>query len=817
MDLIANFSTPLHFLCVEDDSDFLDLVIQVSEPFNIIIHSAETVKEAGAKLIELPSFDAYIIDLYLPDGLGIELIPKIRAKSGKASPIAFFTGYAHDEQLLNELKRQQVDYLIEKPVSEGELKNLLAVISEQQRNILKALHPYDKVYSLKNKYDKTIPEKIATLQNLTRSFELFGDIQHLTELKNYVHKVAGSAGSYGYHEVSAICKNVEEQLHNFISSKRPVEHDFFISINNMIRKIISHFEIKGMQSPLTYSPGSLSTLSVYLVDSDKAFLEEVRKQNEISHIADIELEHNPSVALNKLKLPDFCPKILICSQSFSNSYITADDIIATTKNKVRAPLIGMIMKNDDMTSRLSAVNQGVNLFFRHPVPTHFLLQSIAELLDIEHLNGLKALICDDDSEVTAFVAATLKEIGIETQILNEPSSLLHVLNTFRPQLLLLDILFPKFNGLHLLKSLRADPSYDDVIIIIITALHDPNIRLEAYEGKADDIFTKPLDKWSLQKRILNIVKRSAGLKTSVPSHRFQGYQELLEKLREEIKNSSTTPSHLALLEIDPFSSESHESSYSWLCASMANLLEEPGSSTSLFSMRDFISAIIFENCSAVESEGKITALLDQLSKLGHNRYQNLILNCSLVSTIGFENVFELMNRAEQGLNEARHKKEAAPFRLVTFSHQEKASTAFTPPPAVEKKPVANNEIVLIDHDVELTKLIKSAFDFHDLKVKVYHDGETALKELLEKKEKELPRVIIAERYLPDMDGIDILRQLKNHFSTIPLFYFMTIFSSDKDVSEGLSVGATDYISKPINLTLFIQKILKSLQLQNAQI
>ena len=52
-------------------------------------------------------------------------------------------------------------------------------------------------------------------------------------------------------------------------------------------------------------------------------------------------------------------------------------------------------------------------------------------------------------------------------------------------------------------------------------------------------------------------------------------------------------------------------------------------------------------------------------------------------------------------------------------------------------------------------------------------------------------------------------KINEHFNTILPFYVLSVYASDKDVSEGLKQGALEYIGKPFSLTILMQKALKT--------
>ncbi|MCL2577128.1 MAG: response regulator [Defluviitaleaceae bacterium] len=108
-----------------------------------------------------------------------------------------------------------------------------------------------------------------------------------------------------------------------------------------------------------------------------------------------------------------------------------------------------------------------------------------------------------------------------------------------------------------------------------------------------------------------------------------------------------------------------------------------------------------------------------------------------------------------------------------------------------------NSLLIVDDDaanlMELTHIFRAEY-----KVYVVKDGKAAL----EKATESLPDLILLDVIMPDMNGFDVLRELKKSEKTkdIPVI-FITGMNDNENEGEGLSIGAVDYIRKPFNTTV----------------
>lgn len=117
------------------------------------------------------------------------------------------------------------------------------------------------------------------------------------------------------------------------------------------------------------------------------------------------------------------------------------------------------------------------------------------------------------------------------------------------------------------------------------------------------------------------------------------------------------------------------------------------------------------------------------------------------------------------------------------------------------------KIIIIDDDADLIELLAGAFKVKGFSIHGISNGKEALVYLNEGKNLEDAALLILDRMLPDMDGIDILKQF--HASAakqIPVL-ILSVLSAEKDVVSGLQLGALDYVTKPFSLPVLMQKAL----------
>lgn len=110
------------------------------------------------------------------------------------------------------------------------------------------------------------------------------------------------------------------------------------------------------------------------------------------------------------------------------------------------------------------------------------------------------------------------------------------------------------------------------------------------------------------------------------------------------------------------------------------------------------------------------------------------------------------------------------------------------------------EIALVDDDRNILTTVSIALQAEGFVTRLYSDGETALKALLENP----PDLAVFDIKMPRMDGLELLRRVRAK-SPLPVI-FLTSKDDEADEEVGLELGADDYIAKPFSLRLLTARI-----------
>ena len=116
----------------------------------------------------------------------------------------------------------------------------------------------------------------------------------------------------------------------------------------------------------------------------------------------------------------------------------------------------------------------------------------------------KILIVDDDNNIAELISLYLTKECFETMIVNDGESVLPVLDTFRPNLMLLDLMLPGMDGYQVCREVRAKSALP---IIMLSAKGEIFDKVLGLELGADDYMEKPFDSKELVARVKAVLRR----------------------------------------------------------------------------------------------------------------------------------------------------------------------------------------------------------------------------------------------------------------------------------------------------------------------
>ena len=121
----------------------------------------------------------------------------------------------------------------------------------------------------------------------------------------------------------------------------------------------------------------------------------------------------------------------------------------------------------------------------------------------------KILAVDDEEPILELLRYNLEKAGYEVKTASDGIEAIEVARRFRPNLILMDIMMPRMDGVEACRQLRGISELSGMFIVFLTARAEEYSEVAAFDVGADDYITKPIKPRALLGRISAILRRGA--------------------------------------------------------------------------------------------------------------------------------------------------------------------------------------------------------------------------------------------------------------------------------------------------------------------
>lgn len=122
-------------------------------------------------------------------------------------------------------------------------------------------------------------------------------------------------------------------------------------------------------------------------------------------------------------------------------------------------------------------------------------------------HDITILLVDDEPDIVEIVRYNLSLEGFRVITANNGKKAVELAKKHKPQLILLDVMMPKVNGLEACKKIRLFPELSNILIAFLTARGEDYSQLAGFDAGADDYITKPIRPKVLVSRVKALLRR----------------------------------------------------------------------------------------------------------------------------------------------------------------------------------------------------------------------------------------------------------------------------------------------------------------------
>jgi len=125
------------------------------------------------------------------------------------------------------------------------------------------------------------------------------------------------------------------------------------------------------------------------------------------------------------------------------------------------------------------------------------------------MSDFKILVVDDEPDILEFLSYNLNKEGYEVHTAGDGEEGIAKAKLVQPDLIVLDIMMPKMDGVEVCRTLRSMPEFESTLIAFLTARQEDYSQIAALDEGGDDYITKPIKPRVFLSRVKALLRRSS--------------------------------------------------------------------------------------------------------------------------------------------------------------------------------------------------------------------------------------------------------------------------------------------------------------------
>lgn len=300
-------------------------------------------------------------------------------------------------------------------------------------------------------------------------------------------------------------------------------------------------------------PLELPTRLIYLVESDGELARNLALQ--LGYFGyKVRIFERPS--LLQAALDEACPTAIILDVELPGSDLAVAEGAIRGLLAKQVPVI-FLSERRDLSARLLSVRAGSSAYIDKPVEVSKLIDKLDALTSVQLQEPYRVLIVEDSATQATWCAYALREAGMSTHMVIDPTHLLDAMTEFNPELVLMDMYLPDCSGVELARVIRQMETYFSLPIVFLSSESNFAKQLDAMRLGGDEFLTKPIDSAHLIAAVTPRVERYRMLRAMMVQDSLTGlinHSRLQQQLDFEVARArrQKTPLSFAMIDIDHF-------------------------------------------------------------------------------------------------------------------------------------------------------------------------------------------------------------------------------------------------------------------------
>jgi diguanylate cyclase (GGDEF)-like protein len=624
------------------------------------------------------------------------------------------------------------------------------------------------------------------------------------------HKLAGSVATFGFASASRIAKELEGAL----AENAALDQATALPLAQLVVRLRYELE-RSPDSASTYLPSRAVVETpgpLLLIVEDDEDLVDLLTAEAVTRGLRVATALTLSSARDVLGVQR--PDAVLLDLSFDDDEDDGLALLAELTQMTPPVPVMVLTVRDAFVDRVEVARRGGRGFLKKSLSPAVAVDAVVDMLERLRASEAKVVAVDDDENVLATLKSLLHPHGVELTTVRDPNRFWEVLDEVSPDLILLDVDMPDFNGIDLCRVVRNDQRWRHLPVVFLTSRTDADIIKSGFAAGADDFVTKPVVGPELVARITNRLERIHLYRVMAESDPLTGVsnRRKCEQVIEQFMRLSDRyrePLCVAVVDLDHFKQINDQHGHATgdaVLRRLAELMQEHFRGEDVVSRwggEEFVLGMY-----ALRREDAVTRVADLLECLRDEQFVagSELLRVSFSAGIAQypddgTNLPALYRAADKALYQAKRHGRDRVLAAGTHAHTR------------DSKDI---DVVIVEDDENLAKLL-----LHSLHTRGYHthwiaNGRMAHQSLAGRPPSVKAKVVVLDVDLPGLDGFAVLGALaETMVLSRTRVIMLTGRSSEQEVLRALEMGAFDHVAKPFSLPVLMQHIRRAMETQQS--
>jgi DNA-binding response OmpR family regulator len=402
------------------------------------------------------------------------------------------------------------------------------------------------------------------------------------------------------------------------------------------------------------------------------------------------------------------------------------------------------------------------------------------------LVGVTLLIVDDDEDMIALLRSMTERQGMFVESRTDARDIVRTIEEVQPALVLLDIGLPGVNGLVVTRELKADARFADLPLMLVSGSTDVDTRTAAFVAGADDFQSKPVVAEELLRRIERLLEVSRQKQLGRGVHPGTGMtlpQRTLRAFDESLVAAAALAEPMSVAVVRPLDPPDGVQRSALWHRELRLLASALGSEEVLGGFRDETAAMFLFPM-------KAALALVRLEPYAEASRADLVpWSAGVVDLLpgADPSALRLAGLAEEAWLAARDNGEYV-------RRWDPADTGIAP------------DVIVVEDDAALADLVTFALAARGLTWVRYPNGPAAMEGLRAMRVRGRSPIVLLDVDLPGLDGFSLHERLRVERPGVFRVVFVSVHASEADQLRAIRAGALDYLAKPVSLRVLMAKI-----------